>query len=229
MKYLVRDLWHLFYPPICISCRQRLIDGEEVFCIKCLHSIPEFDSFMEAEHPTYLQLKGLTPYRNIVAVYRYSITSLLKPAFKALKYDDRPSVGTVLGRSLGRYLNCHEQYKKCDLVVPVPLHEKKLRKRGYNQASVICDAVGRILGIPVRTDILERKDSGLTQTRKNKWQRQTILADSYHVSPKVSQYRSVLIIDDIITTGATINACGEAFKDYPDTDLYAASVAFTQK
>jgi ComF family protein len=154
---------------------------------------------------------------------------MLKPAFKALKYGDRPGVGTVLGRSLGRYLAAYEHFRKCDVIVPVPLYHRKRRKRGYNQALIISIAVGKELGIPVRSDILERRHSGLTQTKKNKWQRQVAVMDSYHVIPKQLPYNSVLIIDDIITTGSTITACGEAFRDHPGTSLLAASVAFTQK
>lgn len=229
MKHLVHDLWQLFYPHLCVSCSSRLIEGEDIFCLGCFHSLPEFDHFPSSGHPVSAQLQGLTPYRDIVSAYRYSVTSMLKPAFKAFKYGDRPGIGRILGKALGAHLAAYGPFCNCEVIIPVPLHHRKLRRRGYNQAQIISKYAGKELGIPVRSDILIRSHSSLTQTRKNKWQRQVSVRDSYEVIADELPFRSVLIIDDIITTGATIVACGEAFRDHPGIDLFAASVAFTQK
>ncbi len=229
MKHLVRDLWRLFYPRLCISCKHGLIEGETIFCLRCAYSLPEFDHYEDTAHPAYVQLQGLTPFRNVVAAYKYSVSSMLKSAFKALKYGDRPYVGNALGHALGKYLLRYDDYRSCEVVIPVPLHKSKLRTRGYNQALMISTAVGEEMGIPVHHDILERVRSGSTQTRKNRWQRQAMAGDNYQLTTTDLPYRSVLIIDDIITTGATITACGEAFRSHPDMNLFAASVAFTKK
>ena len=147
----------------------------------------------------------------------------------SLKYKDKTTVGVKLGNLLGERLKLSEQYAGIDLIVPVPLHHKKERSRGYNQSKYIADGIAEVLNVPVSNSLLLRKQSTESQTKKSRYIRYENMQDVFHISNTEGlENLHILLIDDVITTGATLEACGNSLLTTNIKKLSIAAVAFAE-
>jgi ComF family protein len=153
---------------------------------------------------------------------------IVKHIIHNLKYRGQQKLGTYLGTIYGEDLKDHIAKNKIDYIIPVPIHKKRLAERGYNQITAFCNAIAAQTNVPVITDLLYRKHFSATQTKKNKEERQKIinsLFDIYYDEKYIGKH--FLIIDDVITTGATIEACAKALEKIPNVKLSVISIAYT--
>ncbi|MPL98892.1 hypothetical protein SDC9_45104 [bioreactor metagenome] len=204
------SLIKLFYPELCCGCGESLVRGEKTICFACHTKIAKTDYHTYSDNPVARLFYGKIDIENATAMCFYDKGGLIQQLMHQLKYRSKPEVGVFFGRRLGKILSESALYKDIDVVVPIPLHSKKLKIRGYNQSKVIAD--GFVQGFPVEIieDCLVRVEFTETQTRKNRWDRYQNVKDMFAVrNPEKIKGKHILLVDDVITTGATIEACAK--------------------
>ncbi len=207
---ILGSLMRLFYPDLCCACGQSLMRGEHVICLSCLMKLPETDFHTFSDNAVAKLFYGRINAENATAMCYYEKGSLVQHLMHQLKYKNKPEIGVYFGRKLGKKLSESDLYKDVDAVIPIPLHPKKMKIRGYNQSKVIADGFVQAFPVPVIEDVLVRVEFTETQTRKNRWDRYQNVKDMFGVQhPEKIRGKHVLMVDDVITTGATIEACAK--------------------
>jgi ComF family protein len=205
MKNVLHDFIDLVFPNCCPGCDQPLVSGEEHLCTSCEFDLPLYAANDNILHYFAGRLE-LTEARAFMKFYHGGIAQNL---LHHIKYKGDQELGEYLGRMFIRHLQKESAYKLVDVVVPVPLHKSKLRARGYNQSEVLARGMADILGVAVNTSSVIRTRKSETQTKKNRADRWQNVTGIFEVTSDNLQGKHVLLIDDVITTGATLEACGE--------------------
>ena len=205
---MLRDLISLFFPPYCLACREVLAKREQWLCTACITELPQTSYHLEADNPVAQKLYGRVPTTYAMAFYRFRKGNKVQKLVHQLKYGNKPAIGEALGRSYGSLLGKRHWASSFDWIVPVPLHVRKLSQRGYNQSDYFAKGLSASLTIPWYNQCLKRGKDTLTQTKKGKIERLQNLAHAFYVSDsQVVRGKHVLLVDDVITTGATLEAC----------------------
>lgn len=206
---LGKDFISLFYPNYCVGCSESLVRGEEIICTRCILEMPQTQSHEDSENPLLRRMSGRIPVAEVLAAFRFTKRGRIQKVLHALKYKNNPEIGIALGRFYGQKLKDSNKPLPFDLIIPVPLHDARLRKRGYNQSAKFAEGLAEKLNIPLGTDVVSRNVRTSTQTRKTKVERWENVARVFKVvSPPVVTGKHILLVDDVVTTGATIEACG---------------------
>ena len=214
-----KDFLSLIYPKICLGCETILVSNENLICLSCFADLPKSNFYAQSSI-----LIGLEEYNFIIGLYKFN-DDLIQQLIHALKYNGKSSVGVVLGIELGKLILRNDKYEEIDLIVPVPIHRNKKRKRGYNQSYYIAKGVAKIINAPIR-EILRKSEKGKSQTSQKKYERWLNVKDSFSLKSNINpQVNHVLIIDDVITTGATIEACVKAIRKYGKVKISIAVLA----
>ncbi len=226
---LCRDFVSLFYPQYCLGCSQALFKGEEILCTRCIRDLPKTGYHLEADNPIKLRLAGRLPAKHVMAFLRFRKTGIVQHLLHQLKYNNHPEVGIRLGKIYGNELMQAGYINEFDLVVPVPLHQTRKRRRGYNQSACFAQGLSSSLHIPWDETISTRKVGTSTQTRKTKVERWENVKDVFAIreSEKIKDAR-ILLVDDVITTGATLEACGKHLIEAGCKELSIACLAEAQ-
>lgn len=229
MKYalFVEELLGLFFPRLCQSCGQALFVHEKVLCTSCLHQLPKTRFHLDPESNADQVFWGRCMLEKVSACYYYAKGSKVQNLVHSLKYRGVKAVGTCMGELYGSELKNSEYYKQVDVIIPVPLHSRKRRQRGFNQSEVFACGLGSVMDRPVDTKNLFRKTSSQTQTRKSRFNRWKNVEGVFVLrNPKSLDNKSVLLVDDVITTGATIEACAHALHQAKNLKIYVAAIGF---
>lgn len=164
-----------------------------------------------------------------VSWYYFQKDSKYQRAIHQLKYQDRPGIGIALGKEFGYQLSRSEMFKMPDLIIPVPLHENKLKKRGYNQSEMIANGMSEAIGIPVYNDILIKAENTSSQTNLSRFDRYLNVVDSFEVRSSTSvENKHIFLIDDVLTTGATLEACASKFLQIPGVRVSVGTLAWAR-
>ncbi len=224
-----RDFISLFYPHYCLGCSQALYKGEEILCTRCIRDLPKTEYHLDNENPIKLRLSGRLPAKHVVAFLKFRKTGIVQHLLHQLKYNNHPEVGVRLGKIYGKELFDNGYANEFDLIVPVPLHETRRRRRGYNQSARFAEGLSESLQIPWDEWISTRTMSTTTQTRKSKVERWDNVKDVFDIrqSEKIQNAR-ILLVDDVITTGATLEACGKHLIEAGCRELSIACLAEAQ-
>lgn len=208
MQFL-KDIFDFTFPRNCIICGRLLNDSEKVICTYCYYEIPRTNFHKDPENPVAKLFWGRIKVEHATAFFYFNKGSRYQKLIHALKYEGRKDIGIEAGKIFGFELK-GSVYEQADFLIPVPLHWKKQRKRGYNQSEMIALGMGKALGKPVYTDILERIEFTSSQTRKTRYDRFTNVTGSFIVKNcEKCAGRNILLIDDVVTTGSTVEACAE--------------------
>ena len=225
MKTLLNELSHLFFPNYCPVCGNRLLLSEEGVCLECLHKLPRTHNFNEPDNLAETLLAGRFPFERVATFCVYSKQGVLQPLIHQLKYNNKKEIGILLGKLFGKDLLGSDFIKTIDYIVPVPLHPKKHRKRGYNQAEMIAEGLSESTSIPVSTGNLVRVIHNPTQTKRTKTQRWENVKDIFDVvHSQLFAGKHILLVDDIITTGSTLEACAHALLQSRDVKISIATL-----
>jgi ComF family protein len=221
------SLLHLFFPHVCAGCGSDALDKEHLLCLRCTAHLPE-TGFHEMEGNIVEKVfYGRLPVTAATSFCFFSKDSLIQHLMHQLKYRGRKDLGVYLGSMLGRRLAQGGRMKNLQAVIPVPLHASKLKKRGYNQAAQIALGIGEALQIPVLEHGLVRTRASATQTRKTRTERWDNVNELFAIPdrPAVAN-KKILLVDDVLTTGATLEACGQALHRGAGAELYIATLAY---
>lgn len=216
MGTIWHDLLHLFFPRLCLLCQEPLVEGEEEICLRCLSDLPRtrFDSAYQ-NPVTYLFL-GKVEIEKAYAFLHYEKGGRVQAWIHALKYHNRKQAGFLLGRLCALAYSEIGGFEGVDVLLPVPLHPRKQRLRGYNQAEWIARGISSIVTLPIDTTTLCRTRATDTQTHRHLYQRWKNVHDVFALTDPLSlQGKHILLIDDVITTGSTLAACVEALSHIP--------------
>ena len=208
---LLGKLSHLFFPNVCLICGRELLEGETGACLGCLYKLPRTDHFIDPDNPVEQLMAGRIPFERIATFCVYSKGGRLQPLIHALKYRHREDVGVMLGRLFGQDMAGSDFLRSIDLLVPVPLHPKRLKSRGYNQAEAIAIGLSQATSLPISTGNLVRVVNNPSQTQQTRTQRWENVKGIFDVTdPNAFSDKHLLLVDDVITTGSTLEACGAA-------------------
>jgi ComF family protein len=226
---LAGDFVSLLYPHYCSACEDALVKGEDILCTRCLLEMPKSNYHHDTENPFYLKLRTRMPVKKVLALYKFNKNSRVQHLLHALKYRNHPEIGIALGKIYGDELRSIEFQNEIDLIVPVPLHGKRKRMRGYNQSEKFGRGLSELLKVECSDEVIKRIIKTETQTRRTKLQRWMNVKEGFEValSDKVRDKR-ILLVDDVITTGATIEACGLELLDAGCKELNIGCIAAAQ-
>ena len=199
---------------------------EETVCLSCLYLLPKTHYENNPENPLAQTFWGQVDFHAVTAEYFFSKTGKVQHLLHQLKYQGNKDAGYFLGQQLGESIKNAEAFQGIDYLVPIPLHPKKEHLRGYNQSFVIAQGVEEKTGIPINKGVLIRKVYTSTQTRKSREERWDNVKEIFDViDAEVFVSKHVLLIDDVLTTGATLMAAGSTLLKVPDIIVSAAAVA----
>jgi ComF family protein len=228
IKNITNDFLHLIYPHVCIGCGSDVLVQEEVICSECFAQLPDTGYFRYEDNPVQRRLAGRLLVQHAGSTFHFTTRSIMQNIVYAMKYRGNNEAGIFLGKQTGKALLQTEWYKDIDVIVPLPLNKRKLQQRGYNQAALIADGIANIIGKPIVNNVAIRKVYTETQTHKGRISRWQSMEFVFTVDNAETLYnKHVLLVDDIITTGATLEACGQHITALPGTKLSIATAACT--
>lgn len=204
---LFNDFISLFFPKYCLACANSLVKGEELICTTCWSDLPKTDFHKEEDNELKTRFFGKTPLENAYAHFRFSKSGKVQKLLHQLKYENKPEIGVLLGKRYGAIIS-NTLSQPFDLIIPVPLHKSRLRKRGYNQSDAFAEGLSEALDTPWISNGIVRKVKSETQTRKTRTERWENVANIFELNvPEQVVGKRILLVDDVVTTGATLEAC----------------------
>lgn len=217
---------NLFYPQVCPACGNLLMRGEETICMTCRYLLPKTMYERNPDNPLAQMFWGQVNFQAVTAEFFFSKTGKVQHLLHQLKYQGNKDAGFFLGQQLGYSIRDADLFHGIDYLVPIPLHPKKEHLRGYNQSFVIAQGVEEKMKIPIVKDCLYRKVFTSTQTKKSREERWENVKDIFEVrNHKIFENKHVLLIDDVLTTGATLMAAGRTLMRIPGVKISVATAA----
>jgi len=223
---LIKDFVNLFFPRNCSACGKSLLKNEEVICTQCLYHLPRTNYHLQKENPISQLFWGKANIENATAFYFFNKGSIFQKLIHKLKYQGQQDIGIALGSYLGSAMLDSPLYKDIDVIIPVPLHLKRQKKRGYNQSECIAKGIAKHLPSIVDTKSLYRTKATETQTKKSRMERWENVDSIFAVRKNHNlSNKHILLVDDVITTGATLEACAESLLKIENVKVSIAAIA----
>lgn len=230
LKNIFSDTLHLFYPHVCTGCGSDLLQKDNLLCLKCINDLPHTGFAPYNNNPVEKYFWGRLPLVAAHSEFYFEKGSLIQHLIHQLKYKGDTGIGSYLGELMGLSLLKSSRFNTIDALVPLPLFAEKERQRGYNQAAIICQGISETMNVPVITGNIIRCHPTETQTRKHRTERWENVSESFAIQNKVSiKGKHLLLVDDVVTTGATLEACGNVIIRAENVQLSIATLAHASK
>lgn len=227
-KNYLEDFLHLFFPHNCSGCGTDILNNEDALCAHCLTQLPETGFLLKPENPVEKIFYGRLPVQHAGSAFYFNKDSLLQNLIIQVKYHGNQTAGIFLGRILGELISSSERFNDIDIIVPLPLNEKRLFKRGYNQALLLAKGIAEILQKSVVENAVERIFFTETQTHKDRITRWQTMEGVFKIADELAiKNKHILLVDDIVTTGATLESCGKTVLQAENTKLSITTLAYT--
>ena len=211
MKILT-DLWNLFFPRYCVACGRLLGKNEECLCMHCFVSLPRMS--WEKDGEMEKTFWGRFPIERAAAYLNYAKGGDVSSLLYSMKYYGNEQLAIYLGKCMAEEFSSQSFFDGVDCLVPIPLHADRLRQRGYNQSEALAKGIASVTGLPVHVEMLRRIHPTETQTQKGRYERWLNVKDGFSVEKEYDfRHKHVLLVDDVLTTGATMTACADVLKD----------------
>lgn len=223
---ILENFLHLFFPHNCSGCGSDRLRHDSSLCIQCLARMPETGFAPLPGNPIEKKFYGRLPVEAAFSMYYFSDGGLMQRLMHAFKYRGNRDLGFQLGCLMGHAIRDSYRFEPA-LLVPLPLYPSKEKKRGYNQAGILCEGIAGITGWPLLNDAVVRRKHTDTQTHKGRIDRWLNMEGNFRVpDPTALENRHLLLVDDVLTTGATLEACGEALLEVPGVRLSLATLCY---
>lgn len=207
VRYFLRSIHRLFYPEVCVLCRLALVKTKKQLCIYCLLKLPRARLINPHENPVFNVFRGRIPVGNAGAFLVFRSGGITRQLLHEIKYRENRDLAVWMGKMYAQELR-RSGMPPTDCIIPVPLHRRKQKQRGYNQSEAFAEGISANLSILVNTRSLLRKTNTQTQTRKSRWDRWKNVQDVFVVeNPEMVKGKNIMLVDDVVTTGATLEAC----------------------
>lgn len=220
---------HLLYPNTCVGCGNDILESKNFICLECINDLPHISFALHANNDVEKIFWGRLPVTAAMSELYFSKHSLVQNLVHEFKYRGNKDVGLYLGRMMGKTLLNSNRFKAIDVLIPLPISNKKEIKRGFNQSFILCEGIKEVLNIPVITKAVTRTIYSGSQTKKDRTERWLNVEKSFTVTDsKFIKGKHVLLIDDVITTGATLEACGSQILKEEGTRLSIATLSIAK-
>ena len=224
----INDFLALFYPRLCHSCRKALIYGEDCICSYCLYDLPLTQLHKERENPVSRIFWGRVDVETATSLFYFQKGGKVQNLIHQFKYRGKTEIGIYLGNMLGNQLGNHPIWDPVDMIVPVPLHAQKKHKRGFNQSEIFGRGINQAFQRQLVVNNLVRVANTSTQTRKARFKRWENVETVFMVrKPEQLRGRNILLVDDVVTTGSTLEACAQKLKEIKGVKVWVATIAMS--
>lgn len=220
------SILNLFYPRVCAACGETLLKDEETVCLKCRFTMPKTGYELNPDNPLAQKFYGRVRFHAVTACFFFAKTGKVQHLIHELKYKGNKEAGVFLGQQLGESIKEAPLFQGIEYLIPVPLHPKREKQRGYNQSLMIAQGIHEVTGIAIGDKYLIRAVHTSTQTKKSADERFKNVKDIFEVRfSNELENKHILLIDDVLTTGATLEACAHQLENIPGITISAATAA----
>jgi ComF family protein len=220
-----RDFFNLFYPDLCAACSRTLNSGEKHICSTCLWRMPKTNFHLQDDNPVIRKFWGKVNVEAAASFVFFDKGERMQHILHSLKYAGNRAIGIFLGELYGNQLRQAPLFAGCEAIIPVPLHRKKIKMRGYNQSSMIAEGLSKTMGIPHYTEFLERTVASSTQTKKSRYARFENVENVFRLNGQKVNEKHFLLVDDVITTGSTLESCARCLAESGEVKISVATIA----
>ena len=228
IRTLLANLISLLYPELCVICGEPLIENEKYFCFACFLKLPRTNYHLTPENQAIDRLAGKVSLMKASSYFYYTKGGVAQKLIAEIKYRGNQNLGEWIGRYLAKDMISSGFFQDIDCMVPVPLHRLKEKKRGFNQAKKIAEGISRITKIPLETTNVYREKANISQTGKglfDRWKNTRYLFNIKY--PDLFKKKHILLIDDVLTTGSTLEAVAQSLLKSQDIKISILTVAIT--
>lgn len=229
LKDISESLLQIVFPHVCSGCGSDLLSVESNLCLRCIDALPETDFEKHENNPVEKMFMGRLDLESAAASYYFTKESLVQHLMHQFKYKQNRDLGLQLGRMMGYQLMQSGRFKT-DALIPLPLFPGKEKRRGYNQSVLLCEGIAESFNVPVFNDVIIRPEHTETQTKKGRIERWKNMEGKFFLTkPEKIEGKQLLLIDDVVTTGATLEACGAELRKAGNVRLSIATLCFASR
>ena len=226
---MLKNLLKLIFPELCYGCNNLLLLNEEIICSTCRHNLPLTNHHLIKSNDTTKKFYGILNLEFGASMLYFHKKGIVQKLIHNLKYKGKEEIGNLLGEWYGNDIKNLEITKNINYIIPVPLHQKRLKERSYNQVDSFCKSLSAVTHIPYNKELLIRTKYNKTQTKKSKNERQENVQNIFDINYNEHYSgKHFLIIDDVITSGATLELCAKALLRIPNSKISIITIAYTQ-
>ena len=225
---MFKNIINVLFPKVCLGCNTFLLANENVICTVCRHEIPLTNHYLNPENEAFKKFYGKIPVEFTSTLVYYHKKGIVQEMIHSLKYRGHEEVGAILGDWHAEDLKTVPIINTVDAIIPVPLHKKRLKERGYNQVTTFGLALSKHLNINYNTSILKRNVYSKTQVKKNLLKRTEVIGNIFEAEfTEKDHNKHFLLIDDVLTTGSTLEACSRALLKIPGAKISIVCMAMS--
>lgn len=222
------SILHFLFPHVCEGCGTDVLEQQHSLCWQCQANLPKTEFHFHTSNPVEKIFWGRLPVTSATAFCYFTKESILQHLLHQLKYRGNKEVGLYMGQLMGQALAASNRFRHVDALIPLPLFPSKERKRGYNQADLLCQGIAGILEKPVLNDVVVRTAHTESQTKKSRIERWLNMEGRFELKrPEAIEGKQVLLVDDVVTTGATLEACGTVLLQAQNLQLSLATLCYS--
>ncbi len=228
IKTLLNAVFSLFFPDLCQSCSRPLVKGEFFICLHCFCQLPQTNYHLRPSNPAEELFRGKFDYEKISAFLLFEKGGKTQQIVHQIKYKNNKAFGFWCGQLMAEEMMPSGFFSGIDIIVPVPLHKKKQKKRGFNQAEAISRGIANKCNIQVDISNLQKSKGNTTQTKKSRIERWLNSRELFQINNKeIFSGKHILLIDDVVTTGSTLEACAQCIKSCKDLKISILTFAMS--
>ncbi|MAC95762.1 MAG: amidophosphoribosyltransferase [Flavobacteriales bacterium] len=228
---MIGSVFQLFYPKVCFACGKPLSKNFEHICLQCRHSLPRTEAYDRKENPIQKMFWGRLPLERATSFLQFQKSGKVQRLIHHFKYKGVKEIGYTLGQMAAFELKEKGFFEGIDSIVPIPIHKLKLKKRGYNQSYFIAEGISDAIQIKIDLELITKEIHTESQTKKSRFKRWQNVDSSFKLNmERIPEYRGkhILLVDDVLTTGSTLEACGSQLLQIPGVKLSLLTMAVAE-